>query len=102
MKKTEAFPFRLLEAHQPGEWIGVRKFCLEVGVAAGEVNAELFATWLPDPNGQGAYVIILFYDDESKWSMAAQYNRARLLTHESRPTVNQSTETAASLQGTQS
>jgi hypothetical protein len=50
-----------------------------VGVAAGELKPELFTTWLPDPMGHDAYAVILFYDDESKWSMAAHYNRGRLL-----------------------
>ncbi len=28
---------------------------------------------------RGGYEVILFYDDESKWSMAAHYHRRRLL-----------------------
>jgi hypothetical protein len=79
LKKCEAFPLRLLDGKRPGEWIRVREFCLQVGVAAGEFNPELFAAWLADPMGSTAYVVILFYDDESKWSMTAQYNRRRLL-----------------------
>jgi hypothetical protein len=47
-------------------------------VPAGELKPELFATRLPDPTADEAYVVILFYDDESKWSMAAHYNRGRL------------------------
>jgi hypothetical protein len=85
LKKTEAFPLRLLETHRVGEWVSVHEFCLEIGVLVGDVKPELFAAWLPDPSGHAAYAIILFYDDESKWSMAAQYNRARLLAHESSP-----------------
>ena len=79
LKKCEAFPLRLLDGKRPGEWIQVREFCLQVGVAAGEFKPELFATWLADPMGDTAYVVILFYDDESNWSMAAQYNCRRLL-----------------------
>jgi hypothetical protein len=57
-------------------------------VAAGELKPELFATWLADPMADEAYAVILFYDDESKWSMAAHYNRRRLLgeaSHEPSP-----------------
>jgi hypothetical protein len=49
------------------------------GVAPGSLKPELFATGLPDPLAQDGYVVVLFYDHESKWSMVAQYNRLRLL-----------------------
>jgi hypothetical protein len=79
LAKWEAFPQRLLGGKRPGEWIRVVEFCQQIGVAAGQLGPELFATWLPDPTAHEAYVVILFYDDESKWSMAAHYNRGRLL-----------------------
>src|SRR6202030_2436512 len=79
LRKCEAFPLRLMESKRSGEWVRVREFCLQVGVAAGELKPELFATWLADPMADEAYSVILFYDDESKWSMAAHYNRRRLL-----------------------
>lgn len=84
LKKTEAFPLRLLETRRPGEWISVREFCQQIGVAAGNVTPDLFASWLPDPKGHEGYAVILFYDDESKWSMTAHYNRARLVGHAAR------------------
>src|SRR5438874_10922 len=79
LRKTEAFPLHLLKTKRPGEWIGAREFCLQIGVDAGDLKPEVFATWLPDPLGHNGYAVILFYEDESKWSMTAQYNRARLL-----------------------
>jgi hypothetical protein len=79
LKKMEAFPLRLLESKRPGEWVCVREFCQQIGMVASKLKPELFATWLPDPLAQDAYAVIMFYDDESKWSMAAHYNRARLL-----------------------
>lgn len=79
LKKWEIFPLRLLSNKRAGEWIGVRDFCQQIGVGAGELPTGLFAAWLPDPNAQDAYVVIVFYDDESLWSMAAHYNRARLV-----------------------
>jgi hypothetical protein len=79
LRTSEAFPRQLLENKRPGEWIGVRAFCEQIGIAPGDVKPELFATWLPDPTAQDGYAVVLFYDDESKWSMAAHYNRGRLL-----------------------
>ena len=89
LKKCETFPLRLLGSKPSGEWIGVREFCLQIGVAAGDLTPELFATWLPDPKAHDGYAVILFYDDESKWSMAAHYNKGRLLAN---ATVNQTPE----------
>ena len=79
LKRWEAFPLRLLGGKRPGEWIGAREFCQQIGVAADNLTAELFAAWLPDPKARDGYVVIMFYDDESKWSMAAHYNRERLV-----------------------
>src|ERR1700733_7492717 len=79
LRKTEAFPLHLLGSKRPGEWVRVDDFCLQIGVSPGELRPELFATWLPDPKAHEAYVVVMFYDDESKWSMAAHYNRERLL-----------------------
>jgi hypothetical protein len=79
LKKLEAFPRHLFGDKRPGEWVGVRAFCAQVGVTAGDLKPQLFATWLADPMGQDGYALLLFYDDDSKWSMTAQYNRLRLL-----------------------
>ncbi len=79
LRKTEAFPLHLLQSKRPGEWICVREFCQQLGMAPGDLRPEVFATWLPDPLAHDAYTVIVFYDDESRWSMAAHYNRARLL-----------------------
>jgi hypothetical protein len=96
LKKMEAFPLRLLESKPPGEWICVREFSLQIGVVADNLKPELFATWLPDPLANGAYAVIMFYDDESKWSMAAHYNRARLLGTGAANPENQPTGAAVS------
>src|SRR5438105_4404179 len=78
LKKTEAFPLHLRKSQRPGEGVGVRNLSLQSGVAPGDLRPALFATWLPDPLGQDAYAVIFFYDEESKWSMAAHSHRARL------------------------
>ena len=94
LRKHEAFPLHLLGTKQPGEWIGVREFCLRIGVAPGVLSPDLFATWLPDPMAHDGYAVILFYDDESKWSMAAHYNRLRLVGGELPTQVRQPTGVA--------
>jgi hypothetical protein len=79
LKKFEAFPEHLLGNRRPGEWTGVGELCRQIGVAAGDLSPSVFAVWLPDPTAHDGYVVILFYDDDSKWTLAAHYNRARLL-----------------------
>jgi hypothetical protein len=96
LKKCEAFPLHLLGTKRSGEWICVRNLSLQIGMSRGDLKPELFATWLPDPRGYEAYAVILFYDDESKWSMAAQYNRDRLLHVASSLSAQQPTGTTRS------
>jgi hypothetical protein len=79
LKKSEPFPKRLLSTKRPGEWVAVGEFCQQIGLELAEIGAGLFATWLPDPLSHDGYAIIMFYDDESKWSMAAHFNRGRIL-----------------------
>ena len=79
LKKSEAFPITLLYDHPSGDWVPVEKLCQEIGIVIPGMKAELVATWLPDPFGNQAYVVIIFYDDESKESFAAHYNKGRLL-----------------------
>src|SRR5437879_6589824 len=79
LKKFEAFPRHLLGSEPGAEWVGVRELCRQIGLAVGDLKPDLFTTWLPDPVGHDGYAVILFYDDESKWTTAAHYNRQRLL-----------------------
>ena len=79
LEKKEPFPRYLLRSRQPGEWTGVRELCSQIDITPGDLGPEVFVTWLPDPRAREAYVVIMFYDDESKWSMAAHYHRTRLL-----------------------
>jgi hypothetical protein len=79
LKRWEAFPVHLLIGKRTGEWVRVREICLQAGLEAGDLEQGLFAAWLPDPVGEDGYAVILFYDEESMWTMAARYNRQRLL-----------------------
>ncbi len=84
LKRWEAFPVHLLIAQRVGEWVSVRKLCLQTGLDAGDVKPDLFAAWLSDPTGDEGYAVILFYDEESMWTMAARYNRQRVLDQTAR------------------
>jgi pyruvate carboxylase len=79
LKSCEAFPVHLLIGKRTGEWVRVRDLCLQIGVDAADVSADLVAAWLSDPAGNEGNAVILFYDEDSLWSMAANYNRQRLL-----------------------
>jgi hypothetical protein len=79
LKRYEAFPLHLLIGKRTAEWVRIREFCIQIGLDAGDVLPGLVAAWLPDPAGNEGYAVILFYDQESLWSMAATYNRQRLL-----------------------
>jgi hypothetical protein len=78
LKKFEAFPRQLLRGPCK-EWIGVGELCRQAGVDAGDITPGLFVIWLPDPTGNESYAVVIFYDDETKWTMAAHYNRTRVL-----------------------
>jgi len=79
LAKKEAFPKYLLGSKRPGQWTGVRELCSQIGITPGDLGPDVFVTWLPDPTAHEAYAVIMFYDNESQWTMAAQYHRARLL-----------------------
>ena len=53
--------------------------CQLTGTAPQDIKPELVLTWLSDPFGNQEYVIIVFYDDDTKQSFAAHYNKRRLL-----------------------
>src|SRR5262249_20718272 len=79
LKRWEAFPVHLLIGKRSGEWVRVRDLCLQAGLDVGDLKNDLFASWLPEPTGDEAYAVVIFYDEESLWTMAAHYNRQRLL-----------------------
>jgi hypothetical protein len=75
----ESFPIHLL-AGKSGEWVEVRELCVQVGIDPGDLTEEVVATWLPDPGSDEAYALIIFYEQNSMWTMAAQFNRGRILS----------------------
>jgi hypothetical protein len=79
VKRWESFVIHLLTRKRTAEWVRVCEHCVQAGVDAGEVKSDLFVSWLPDPTAEEGYAVIVFYDEESMWTMAARYNRQRLL-----------------------
>lgn len=79
LKRWEAFPLHLLTGKREAEWVCVRELCLQAGLDVRDLKSDLFTAWLPNPAGDEGYAVILFYDEESMWTMAARYNRQRLL-----------------------
>jgi hypothetical protein len=79
LKKHEAFPLALLSSKAAAEWVSVRTLCQQVGVDAGDLTPSLFATWLSDPAENQGFVVILFYDDDSKGTAAAHFNKQLLV-----------------------
>ncbi len=79
LKDSEAFPLTLLTLHKSADWVPVGKLCQKIGIATIGIKDELVVTWLPDPSGNRNYAVIIFFDDESKESFAANYNRSRFL-----------------------
>jgi hypothetical protein len=62
----------------PGSWTSVRDLYDRAGQPQPNVESKLAVTWLPSPGGPD-YAVVLFFDDETKWSLTADYNVARLL-----------------------
>jgi hypothetical protein len=61
-----------------GSWVPVRELYSHAGQPDESIKENLVAAWLPSPTDPN-YSILVFLDDESKWSMTADYNSTRLL-----------------------
>lgn len=80
-ESSEGFVMRLLETRQAGQWARVQDLCRESGITVADVisaSPDLFVTWLRDPLGDAGFVVITFFDDISKFSRSAHYNKSRL------------------------
>jgi hypothetical protein len=79
LKATEAFPRSLLTDHKMGEWVQAKRLCHKVGIDLVGMKDELVVAWLADPKGDRSFVVIIFFDNDSKESFAAHYNSGRRL-----------------------
>src|SRR5262245_5353330 len=57
-----------------GAWGSVRYLYAKAGQANDSIKAGVVAAWLPTPSGDPDSAVVLFYDEESVWSMTAWYN----------------------------
>lgn len=75
---NEQIVFSLLSEQPKGQWTAVQELSRKCGVAVDGVTEDQFVAWLDDPRGEPSYVLIVFFDDATKLSAAAHYNRDRL------------------------
>lgn len=75
--RFESALVHLFGAKAAGEWVSVAELYRLAGLSTEGIKPELFAGWLPSPNTPG-YSIVLFFVEDSLWSMTAWYNVARL------------------------
>ncbi|MBY0515198.1 MAG: hypothetical protein K2P78_14990 [Gemmataceae bacterium] len=80
LRKYEPALVRLFRDRPAGAWTPVRDLYAAVGDAGEPIKEELAAAWLPGPGGDAGSAVVVFFDDETKWSMTADYNVTRLLT----------------------
>lgn len=80
LRRLEPSLLCLFQCKQAGEWTPVGELYDSAGGSPESIKSELVAAWLPDPSGDRGYAVIVFYDDETKWSFAAHYNKDRLLS----------------------
>jgi hypothetical protein len=78
LRRLEPGMTRLLRDTRPGAWVSVRSLYEAAGVAGPDGESPA-ASWLPGPNGEPGYAVVVFSDPGEWWSMTADYNAARLL-----------------------
>lgn len=78
LRRMEPAISHLLRDHPAGVWVPVADLYAQTEVSSPTVSGELQAAWLPAPQNAN-YAVIVFFDDESKWSMTAEYDAMRLL-----------------------
>lgn len=78
LRRLEPGLVYLFRVKTPGTWTPVRELYDRAGQPDGSIKAQLAAAWLPSPGGPD-YAVVVFFDDETKWSLTADYNLARLM-----------------------
>jgi hypothetical protein len=82
LRRYEPALVYLLRDRPAGSWVPVRELYAHAGQIAAPVKPQLVAAWLPSPGDDSGYAVILFLDDDTKWSLTADYNVARLLNQQ--------------------
>jgi hypothetical protein len=78
LRRSEPALVHLFRDTLPGAWVPVRELYERAGLAAEPIKAQLVAAWLPSPCDPD-YAVIVFFDDETKWSLTAECHAARLI-----------------------
>ena len=78
-KSSERF-LALLLTQRMGQWNAARELAQQSNVDLNGIGADVSVTWVDDPSDDAAYALVLFFDDETKLTAAAQFNRA-VLSH---------------------
>lgn len=77
-KSSEAFVASLFSRMRIGQWTNAAELAKEAGVDLNGIGSDVLVTWKDDPSGDPAYTLVLFFDDETKLTAVAQFNRAAL------------------------
>jgi hypothetical protein len=78
LARLEPALVHLFGSKSAGEWVRVAELYGIAGHPDASIKAGLAAAWLPSPSGDRGAAVVLFYDDETLWSMTAWYDVARL------------------------
>lgn len=78
LRKLEPALIHLFRDTTPGVWVPVRELYARAGHSGEAIKTGLAAAWLPSP-GDPDYAVVVFFDNETKWSLTADYHAARLL-----------------------
>jgi hypothetical protein len=78
LRRLEPGLAALFRDRAPGTWVPVRDLYERAGTSTEPIPTSLAAAWLPSP-GDPDYAVIVFFDDETKWSFTADCNATRLL-----------------------
>lgn len=83
LRRFEPGLLHLFRERSPGEWVQVSDLYARAGEPPAPVPGGLVAAWLPSPTDAG-YAIVVFWDEETRWSLTAEYDVARLLNQHPR------------------
>ena len=78
LRRLEPSLVSLFRERRAGEWAAVEDLYRRSGGPDDPVKATLYAAWLPSADGDPDYAVVVFHDNDTKWSMTAEYNVARL------------------------
>jgi hypothetical protein len=79
-KSSEAFLASLFSRKHMGQWTKAAELGKDTGFDLNGIGPDVFVTWVDDPSGDPTYALVLFFDDETKLTAAAQFNRS-VLSH---------------------